>query len=51
MTAPTLTLEDGPIGAAISNVDLTGDIPDTVFSEIERTIAERAVVVLSLIHI
>ena len=46
MTAPTLTLEDGPIGAAISNVDLTGDIPDTVFSEIERTIAERAVVVV-----
>ena len=25
MTAPTLTLEDGPIGAAISNVDLTGE--------------------------
>ena len=46
MTAPTLTLEDGPIGAAISNVDLTGDIPDTVFSESEHTIAERAVVVV-----
>ena len=46
MTAPTLTLEDGPIGAAISAVDLTGDIPETVFREIERTIAERAVVVM-----
>ncbi len=46
MTALTVTLEDGPIGAAISGIDLAGDIPDATFGEIERTIAERSVVVV-----
>jgi alpha-ketoglutarate-dependent taurine dioxygenase len=46
MTALTVTLEDKPIGAAISGIDLTDNIPDAVFGEIKRLIAERSVVVV-----
>ena len=37
---------DGAIGAAVSGVDLTGEISDADFATVQQTIDARAVVVL-----
>lgn len=41
-----MTLEDGPIGAAITGIDLACDISDNAFRDIQRAVAERSVVVV-----